>query len=60
MSVCAAERRGGRDWSVEPLPVDPDRGAQIQIFASYVGQWGLPLDGSVTCNAFAADTGGTR
>lgn len=39
------------------LPVDPDCGAQIQIFASYVRQWGLLLSDSVTCNAFAAVNG---
>lgn len=44
---------------MELLPVDPDREAQIQIFASHVGQWGLLLNDSVTCNTFAADTSGT-
>lgn len=44
---------------MELLPVDPDHGAQIQIFASYVGQRGLLLSDSVTCNTFSADTVGT-
>lgn len=58
MSLCTAERRGGCDQSVELLPVDPDQGAQIQIFASYVRPWGLLLSDSVTYNTFAADTVG--